>query len=101
MSCSVIYGDLNSPKVVRLNAFHMYLVAAIKFHILVKKLPQQPSKNPFFFSCDRRRMSLWCLADKDRCKKFGEIWMADEEVICIGPHGFFSVLVGSGIDTQV
>ena len=28
-------GDLNSPKVVRLNAFHMYLVAAIKFHILV------------------------------------------------------------------
>ena len=87
-------GDLNSPKVVRLNAFHMYLVAAIKFHILVKKLPQQPSKNPgFFFHVieDSCRYGVWLI--KDRCKKFdGKSWMADEEVICIGLHGFFSVL---------
>ena len=87
-------GDLNSPKVVRLNALHMYLVAAIKFHILVKKLPQQPSKNPgFFFHVieDTCRYGVWLI--KDRCKKFdGKSWMADEEVICIGLHGFFSVL---------
>ena len=32
-------------------------------------------------------------AKKDRCKKFdGKSGMADEEVICIGLHGFFTVL---------
>lgn len=87
-------GDLNSPEVVRLNALHMYLVAAIKFHVLVQKLPQQPLKNPdFFFHVieDSCRYGVWLI--NDRCKKFdGKSGMANEEIICIGLHGFFTVL---------
>jgi hypothetical protein len=87
-------SDLNGMDIVRINAFHMYLIAAIKFHTLVKRLPQQPNSNPAFFLHvinDACKYGKWLIYD--RCKKFNtKSSMREDEIVFIGLYAFFYVL---------
>ena len=94
--CHALLFDivLNGIKTVRINAFHMYLVAAIKYHSLIQRLPQQPNKNPDFFYLvvvDSCKYGNWLI--NDRCNKFNtKSNMNENEIIYIGLSAFFYVL---------